>query len=83
MRPVRASHTIFHHRFYVVGITKYRYKVLTGDLRLRVREIIAQATEVMEIHIVNGVLSSDHVHLFLDKGQNADGSNESMAQSLL
>jgi putative transposase len=62
----RASHTVFHHRFHVVWITKYRYKVLTGDLRLRVREIVAQAAEEMEIRIVNGVLSSDHVHLFLD-----------------
>ena len=47
------------------GITKYRYKVLTGDLRLRVRELIAQVAEELGVQIVNGVLSSDHLHLFV------------------
>lgn len=62
----KTSHTVFHHRFHIVWITKYRYKVLTGDLRLRVREIIAKVAEEMDIRIVNGVLSSDHVHLFAE-----------------
>ncbi|WP_410521488.1 transposase [Candidatus Tisiphia endosymbiont of Metellina segmentata] len=37
------SHTVFYHCFHVVWITKYRYKVLQGNLRVRIREIIAQA----------------------------------------
>lgn len=41
----KGSHTIFHHRYHLVWITKYRYRVLQGDLRLRVRTIIAQAAE--------------------------------------
>ena len=62
----KTSHTVFHHRFHIVWITKYRYRVLQGDLRLRVREIIAQVAEEMGIRIVNGVLSADHVHIFAD-----------------
>src|ERR1700694_1931617 len=27
------SHTVFHHRYHIVWITKYRYKVLEGALR--------------------------------------------------
>ena len=46
-------------------ITKYRYRVLQGELRLRVREIIAQAAEEMGVKIVNGVLSADHIHIFV------------------
>jgi putative transposase len=37
---------------------------LQGNLRLRVRAIIAQVAEEMGIQIVNGVLSSDHLHIF-------------------
>lgn len=36
------SHTVFYHRYHVVWITKYRYKVLKGALGLRIREIIRQ-----------------------------------------
>jgi putative transposase len=62
----KTSHTVYHHRFHIVWITKYRKRVLSGELRLRVRELIAQAAETLNIKIVNGVLSSDHVHIFAD-----------------
>ena len=47
-------------------ITKYRYRVLQGDLRLRVRTVIAQVAEEMSVRMVNGVLSSDHVPIFAE-----------------
>ena len=62
----KTSHTVFHHRYHIVWVTKYRYKVLQGSLRIRVREIIAQAADQMCIKIVNGVLSADHVHVFVE-----------------
>lgn len=62
----KTSHTVFYHRFHIVWITKYRYRVLEGNLRIRVREIIAQVAEEMSVRIVNGVLSADHAHVFAD-----------------
>ena len=62
----KTSHTVFHHRFHVVWITKYRYRVLQGELRIRVREIIARSAEKLGIKIMNGVLSADHVHIFAE-----------------
>ena len=62
----KTSHTIFHHRYHIVWITKYRFKVLQGNLRMRVREVIAQVADELGIKIVNGVLSSDHVHVFVE-----------------
>jgi putative transposase len=62
----KTSHTIFYHRFHLVWITKYRKRVLSGSLRLRVREIIAQAADEIGVKIVNGVLSADHIHLFVE-----------------
>ena len=47
-------------------ITKYRYKVLTYELKKRVREIMAQVSEEMGIKIVNGVVSGDHIHIFVE-----------------
>ena len=59
------SHTKFYHRFHVVWITKYRYKVLHGEMRERLREIIRQTCAEMSVQIIKGVLSSDHVHMFV------------------
>ena len=41
----KSSHTIFYHQFHIVWITKYRYRVLQGEMRIRIREIIAQAAK--------------------------------------
>jgi len=59
------SHTKFYHRYHVVWITKYRYKVLRGEVRFRIREIIRQTCAELGVKIEKGVLSTDHVHMFL------------------
>jgi len=52
----KTSHTVFYHRFHLVWITKYRKRVLSGNLRLRIREIIAQIADEVGVKIVNGVM---------------------------
>jgi putative transposase len=60
------SHSIFHHRYHIVWAPKYRFKVLHGEVRLRVREIIKQVCAEMGVTIVNGALSKDHVHMSVE-----------------
>ncbi len=64
-RYTKGSHTLYHHRYHLVWITKYRYRVLRGELQRRVRTIIAQVAEESGVKILNGVVSSDHIHLFV------------------
>ena len=64
-RYTKGSHTLYHHRYHLVWITKYRYRVLRGELQRRVRTIIAQVAEELGVKILNGVVSSDHIHLFV------------------
>ena len=59
------SHCVFYHRYHLVWSTKYRYKVLTGDIRLRVRAICRPVCREQGVDIIRGVLSSDHVHMFV------------------
>jgi putative transposase len=59
-------HTTFHHRYHLVWAPKYRFKVLHGEVRLRVREIIRQVCAEMGVTIINGALSRDHVHMFVE-----------------
>ena len=59
------SHTVFKIEYHFVWVTKYRYHALTGDIGLRVRELIRQTCEALEIQIVKGVVSKDHVHILV------------------
>src|SRR5512135_211690 len=61
----RTSHTVYHHRYHLVWITQYRYRVLTSAMKKRVRDLIAPVAEELGVSIENGVVSSDHVHLFV------------------
>ena len=60
----KGNHTVYHHRYHLVWITKYRYKVLHGKPQERAREVIAQVSDELEIKIFNGVVSSDHIHIY-------------------
>ena len=66
MAYTRGSHTVFHHRYHIVWVPKYRFKVLQGVVRERVRDIIRQVCDEMGVTIVKGVLSHDHVHMFVE-----------------
>src|SRR5437016_14649395 len=57
MSYATGCHTVFHHRYHIVWVTKYRYKVLEGTLRERIRTIIRQVCKELGVQIVSGVLS--------------------------
>ena len=74
------SHTVFQRgwpraiEYHFVWVTKYRYKVLSGDIAERVRELVRETCvasrqgllpEAFEIRIVKGVVSKDHVHILV------------------
>ena len=49
----------------MVWIPKYRKAVLTGDVALRVRELIRRIAAEHELEIISGKVARDHVHVFL------------------
>ena len=59
------KHCVFYHRYHLVWSTKYRYKILQGNVRLRVRDIIRQVCAENGVEIIRGALSADHVHMFV------------------
>lgn len=75
MKYRRSSHTKFKLEYHFVWVTKYRYKVLTGDVGLRVRELVRQSCEHLEIEILRGVISKDHVHLLVSAPPNISPSD--------
>jgi len=65
MQYQKGKHCAYYHRYHLIWSTKYRYKVLLGDVQMRVRDIIRQVCAENGVDIIQGVLSSDHVHMFV------------------
>lgn len=57
------SHTKWKCQYHIVFIPKYRKKVLYGQLRNDVREIIGTLCKYKDIEIVEGAVCPDHIHL--------------------
>lgn len=64
------SHTIYNIEYHFVWVTKYRYQVLEGEVKLRVRDLVRQTCEAFEIKILSGVVSKDHVHILVSAPPN-------------
>jgi len=59
------AHTKHDLKVHLVWIPKYRKKVLTGDVALRVRDLIRQIAMEHEITIISGKVSCDHIHVLI------------------
>ena len=65
-RNRRGSHTVTWMTVHIVWVTKYRYKVLKGDVQKRCRDLIRQICESEDVQILKGVISKDHVHIHIE-----------------
>src|SRR3989338_3270513 len=61
----KSSHTTFNIQLHISWITKYRYKVLTGTVALRAKELIRRICNEENAEIISGSISPDHVHILI------------------
>ena len=59
------SHAVYDIKYHVIWVTKYRYKVLSGLIAIRTRELIRQGCEARGIIILQGSVGKDHIHLLI------------------
>ena len=57
------AHTKWNCIYHIVFIPKYRRKVMYGDVRNDVREVIKTLCSYKDVEILEGNVSIDHVHL--------------------
>jgi len=61
----KTSHSVYDLKYHLVWITKYRKQVLRGEIGLRLKELIKQSCDQMEVYILSGHIASEHVHLLV------------------
>lgn len=76
----RGPHTVYDIQYHLVWTTKYRYRILTGEIGTRLRDVIRQICMTREAIIRKGHVAPDHVHLLVSAPPNIAASN--LAQSL-
>lgn len=60
------GHTLTNLSVHIVWCTKYRYKVLSGDIQYRCRDLLRQVCDSEDVKILKGVVSRDHIHLHVE-----------------
>ena len=59
------SHSVWDCKYHVVWIPKCRKKVLYGQLRVHMGEILRELARQKESRVVEGHLMPDHVHMLI------------------
>ena len=70
----KGSHTVYNIQYHFVWVTKYRYHVLAGEVKLRVRELIRQICQQYDLLIEQGHMSKDHVHILVSAPRHLSAS---------
>lgn len=75
MRQYRVgAHTKHDLKVHLVWIPKYRKGLLTGDVAIRVRDVLRKIAYEHDVRIVSGKVARDHVHMFVSYRPHQDVS---------
>ena len=61
----KLSHSIYDIKYHIVWITKYRKPILKKDIGERLRELLRQICTSLDVQIIRGHVSKDHVHIMV------------------
>src|SRR5436190_199959 len=61
----KGSHSIYDLKYHIIWCTKYRYRVLLGEVAHRARELIREVGAANYVDILSGSLSPDHIHILV------------------
>ncbi|MCE9608250.1 MAG: IS200/IS605 family transposase [Planctomycetia bacterium] len=59
------AHSRFDLKYHFVWIPKYRKAILSGEVGIRLRSLVREICRTLDIEIIEGSVSSDHVHVLL------------------
>ena len=60
-----SAHAVFDIKYYLVWITKYRYKILRGRIAERARDLLRQICQARDVVIIRGAGSPDHIDMLV------------------
>jgi REP-associated tyrosine transposase len=61
----KSSHAVYRCEYHFVWVPKYRYQVLVQEVKSRLKDILNELCEWLDITIIEGAICSDHVHMYV------------------
>ncbi len=61
----KSDHATYRCEYHFVWVPKYRYQVLVAEIKSRLKEILVELCEWLDVSIIEGAIASDHVHMYL------------------
>ena len=61
----KTSHGDYDIKYHVVWNTQYRKPILHGAVAIRLRDLIREICKAMDVEIIKGHVSKDHVHILI------------------
>lgn len=62
---LKTFHVVYRCEYHFVWVPKYRYKILIQEIREKLKEILTELCEWLEVTIIEGAIKEDHVYLYL------------------
>ena len=59
------AHTRWNCTYHIVFIPKYRRKIMYGELKKDIVEIIKKLCEMKQAELIHGRVRRDHVHMYV------------------
>ncbi len=61
----KSSHASYRCEYHFVWVPKYRYHVLVKEIKPRLKEVLVELCNWLDITIIEGAICTDHVHMYL------------------
>jgi putative transposase len=61
-----STSTVYNVCYHIIWCPKYRRKVLEGDVEIRLKELLHDKAEELEVEIEEMEVMPDHLHLFVN-----------------
>ena len=61
----KSSHAIYRCEYHFIWVPKYRYHVLVKEIKPRLKELLVELCNWLDVTIIEGAICSDHVHMYL------------------
>ena len=61
----KSSHAVYRCEYHFVWVPKYRYHVLVNEVKPRLKGILTELCDWLDITIIEGAICSDHVHMYI------------------
>ena len=61
----KLSNVLWHCEYHIIWVPKYRFRILTGEVKKEVFDCLHLFSKRLKCHVVELNVQSDHVHLLI------------------